>query len=74
MNIILLGAPGAGKGTQASYLVNKYALPHISTGDIFRKNIKEQTEIGLIAKGFIDKGEQVVVRKYGSSQLYVVKA
>ena len=59
MNIILLGAPGAGKGTQASYLVNKYALPHISTGDIFRKNIKEQTEIGLIAKGFIDKGQLV---------------
>ena len=59
MNIILLGAPGAGKGTQANYLVNKYALPHISTGDIFRKNIKEQTEIGLIAKGFIDKGQLV---------------
>ena len=59
MNIILLGAPGAGKGTQASYLVNKYALPHISTGDIFRKNIKEHTEIGLIAKSYIDKGQRV---------------
>ena len=59
MNIILLGAPGAGKGTQAAYLVNKYNLPHISTGDIFRSNIKERTEIGLIAKSFIDKGQLV---------------
>lgn len=59
MNIILLGAPGAGKGTQAAYIVNKYHLPHISTGDIFRSNIKERTEIGLIAKSFIDKGQLV---------------
>ncbi len=57
MNIILLGAPGAGKGTQAAYLVNKFALPHISTGDIFRSNIKQRTEIGLIAKSYIDKGQ-----------------
>lgn len=59
MNIILLGAPGAGKGTQAAYLVQKYHLPHISTGDIFRSNIKQCTEIGIIAKSFIDKGQLV---------------
>ena len=46
MNIILLGAPGAGKGTQATRIVDRYNLPHISTGDIFRENIKNQTEIG----------------------------
>lgn len=59
MNIILLGAPGAGKGTQAAYLVQKYGLPHISTGDIFRHNIRNCTEIGLIAKSYIDKGQLV---------------
>ena len=59
MNIILLGAPGAGKGTQASKISDNYALPHISTGDIFRENIKNQTEIGLLAKSFIDKGQLV---------------
>ena len=59
MNIILLGAPGAGKGTQASKISDKYALPHISTGDIFRENIKNQTEIGLLAKSYIDKGQLV---------------
>ncbi|MBO5481378.1 MAG: adenylate kinase [Clostridia bacterium] len=59
MNIILLGAPGAGKGTQATKIADKYALPHISTGDIFRENIKNQTEIGLLAKSFIDKGQLV---------------
>ncbi|MBQ5930446.1 MAG: nucleoside monophosphate kinase, partial [Clostridia bacterium] len=48
MNIILLGAPGAGKGTQASRIVDAYKLPHISTGDIFRVNIKNQTQIGLL--------------------------
>lgn len=56
MNIILLGAPGAGKGTQATRLSDKYNLPHISTGDILRKNIKEGTELGKAAKSFIDKG------------------
>ena len=56
MNIILLGAPGAGKGTQATRISDAYALPHISTGDIFRENIKNQTEIGLLAKSYIDKG------------------
>ena len=59
MNIILLGAPGAGKGTLASKLSETYKLPHISTGDIFRENIKNQTEIGLLAKSYIDKGQLV---------------
>ena len=59
MNIILLGAPGAGKGTLASQIVERYNLPHISTGDIFRENIKNQTEIGLLAKSYIDKGQLV---------------
>lgn len=59
MNIILLGAPGAGKGTQATKISERYGLPHISTGDIFRANIKNQTEIGMLAKSYIDKGELV---------------
>ncbi len=59
MNIILLGAPGAGKGTLASQIVEEYALPHISTGDIFRENIKNETPIGLLAKSYIDKGQLV---------------
>ncbi len=59
MNIILLGAPGAGKGTQATKISERYHLPHISTGDIFRANIKNQTEIGMLAKSYIDKGELV---------------
>ena len=59
MNIILLGAPGAGKGTQATKIVNKTGVPHISTGDIFRYNIKNQTPIGKVAKSYIDKGELV---------------
>ena len=58
MNLILLGAPGAGKGTQAVRISEKYKLPHISTGDIFRKNIKEGTPVGLKAKAYTDKGEQ----------------
>lgn len=56
MRLILLGPPGAGKGTQASGIVNKYDIPHISTGDIFRKNIKEGTELGNKAKEYMDKG------------------
>ncbi len=59
MNIILLGAPGAGKGTQAVRLSEKYGLPHISTGDIFRENIKNSTDIGVVAKSYIDKGQLV---------------
>ena len=56
MKIIMLGAPGAGKGTQAKMLAEKYGIPHISTGDIFRANIKEGTELGKKAKEFMDKG------------------
>ncbi len=59
MNIILLGAPGAGKGTQATKISDKYGMPHISTGDIFRDNIKRQTEIGLLAKSYTDNGQLV---------------
>lgn len=56
MNVLLLGAPGAGKGTQATKISDSYGLPHISTGDIFRANIKGGTPIGLVAKSYIDKG------------------
>ena len=56
MRLILLGPPGVGKGTQASAIVKKYNIPHISTGDIFRANIKEGTELGIKAKGYMDKG------------------
>ena len=59
MNIILLGAPGAGKGTLASKLSQNYNLPHISTGDIFRENIKNETPVGLLAKQYIDQGHLV---------------
>ena len=59
MNIVLLGAPGAGKGTQAAYLEKKYDLVHISTGDIFRANIKGGTPIGKVAKSDIDAGKLV---------------
>lgn len=59
MKLIFLGAPGAGKGTQATRISAKYNLPHISTGDILRKNIKENTELGKQAKGFIDAGQLV---------------
>ena len=56
MRLILLGPPGAGKGTQASAIVKKYSIPHISTGDIFRSNIKMGTELGKGAKKYMDKG------------------
>lgn len=56
MKIIMLGAPGAGKGTQAKQIADKYAIPHISTGDIFRSNIKEGTELGKKAKTYMDQG------------------
>ncbi len=64
-NIVLLGAPGAGKGTQAVLIAKEFNIPHISTGDILRRNIKEQTELGKLAKSFIDAGalvpDQVVI-------------
>ncbi len=56
MKIIMLGAPGAGKGTQAKKIAQKYQVPHISTGDIFRANIKEGTELGTKAKAYMDQG------------------
>ena len=59
MKIIMLGAPGAGKGTQAEMIAEKYDLPHISTGDIFRANIKAGTELGNKAKAYMDKGQLV---------------
>lgn len=59
MNLILLGPPGAGKGTQAVRIIEKYNIPHISTGDIFRKNIKEGTELGKKAQEYMNKGELV---------------
>ena len=59
MNIILMGLPGAGKGTQAEKIVATYGIPHISTGDMFRAAMQQQTELGLKAKSFMDKGELV---------------
>lgn len=56
MKIILLGSPGAGKGTQAQSICNRYGIPHISTGDIFRMNITGGTELGILAKSYMDKG------------------
>ena len=58
-NIVLFGKPGAGKGTQASVLKEKFELVHISTGDVFRYNISNQTELGTLAKSYMDKGELV---------------
>lgn len=59
MKIIMLGAPGAGKGTQAKRIAEKYQIPHISTGDIFRANIKGGTELGMKAKSYMDQGQLV---------------
>ena len=59
MRLVLVGPPGAGKGTQAVHLAEHFAIPHISTGDIFRANIKGSTELGLLAKSYMDKGELV---------------
>src|SRR5690606_544284 len=65
INIILFGPPGAGKGTQSAKLIEKYNLTHISTGDLFRKHLKEGTSLGQLAKGYMDKGnlvpDQVVI-------------
>lgn len=59
LNIVLFGAPGAGKGTQSQKLIEKYHLTHISTGDIFRKHLSEGTELGKAARGYMDKGNLV---------------
>jgi len=59
LNIILFGPPGAGKGTQSERLIEKYGLVHLSTGDIFRANIKGETELGKLAKSYMDKGQLV---------------
>jgi adenylate kinase len=59
LNVVLFGPPGAGKGTQSEVLLQRYGLVHLSTGDIFRYNIKNATELGLQAKAFMDKGELV---------------
>ena len=59
LNIVLFGPPGAGKGTQSERLIEKYDLVHLSTGDIFRSNIKGETELGKLAKSYMDKGQVV---------------
>jgi adenylate kinase len=59
LNIVLFGPPGAGKGTQSEKLIEKYQLKHLSTGDIFRANIKGATELGMLAKSYMDKGQLV---------------
>ncbi len=59
LNLVLFGPPGAGKGTQSERLVEKYGLIHLSTGDVFRANIKGETELGLLAKSYMDKGQLV---------------
>lgn len=59
MKIIMLGAPGAGKGTQAKMIAEKYQIPHVSTGDIFRANIKNGTKLGMEAKKYMDQGQLV---------------
>ncbi len=59
MRLVLVGPPGAGKGTQAAFLASHFSIPHISTGDIFRANLRAGTELGNQAKGFMDRGELV---------------
>jgi adenylate kinase len=59
MRIVLVGPPGAGKGTQAAFLAKNLSIPHISTGDLFRANISQQTELGKLAKSYMDKGDLV---------------
>ncbi|MDR3264987.1 MAG: adenylate kinase [Synergistaceae bacterium] len=70
MRLVLLGAPGSGKGTQANLLTEKYGCAHISTGDIFRRNLKNKTELGLRAESFMNRGElvpdELVVRMVSS--------
>ena len=76
MKIIMLGAPGAGKGTQAKMISEKYGIPHISTGDIFRANIKNGTELGKKAKSYMDQGllvpDELVVQKEDCKEGYVL--
>ena len=67
MRLILVGPPGAGKGTQAVHLAAHYGIPHISTGDIFRHNMKNETELGLLAKSYVSHG--VLALKPGQKQL-----
>lgn len=72
MRLVLLGAPGSGKGTQAAFLKERYGCVHVSTGDIFRKNLKEETPLGLLAREYMDKGALVpdeVVLKMVSGRL-----
>ena len=59
MNIVIMGLPGAGKGTQATEIIKKYPIPHISTGDMFRLAIKNETELGKEAQAYMDRGELV---------------
>lgn len=59
LNLVLFGPPGAGKGTQSEFLVTRYSLVHLSTGDLFRFNIKNETELGLLARSYMDKGALV---------------
>ena len=59
MNVVLFGPPGSGKGTQAKYLEEKYNLKQLSTGDMFRYNIQNETDLGLLAKSYMDKGHLV---------------
>ena len=75
MKIVLLGPPGAGKGTQAKSISNRYSIPHISTGDIFRKNISEATPLGIEAKGymgFFDNRENTLAMKHRQFKQYFV--
>ena len=79
MKIIMLGAPGAGKGTQAKKIAAKYSIPHVSTGDIFRANIKNGTELGNKAKTYMDQGllvpdELVVDLSWTQAVLYRMRS
>ena len=60
-NIVIFGAPGAGKGTQSDKMIEKYGLGHISTGDVLRNEIKNGTELGKTAKGYIDNGQLILI-------------
>ena len=62
MRIVLVGPPGAGKGTQAAFLAKNLSIPHISTGDLFRANISQETELGKLAKSYMDAGNLVRTR------------